>query len=126
MINYCQLFSSSHIALLQDWFESTGELFVRLELPHSGGSGFSYQVSSLAELKSLISRQTHPEIAIFIFNKKTLTEEELDERSELPWVYCNADKVIFIAVTKNRNFYEPHKASPAKYEQSISSWFNET
>ena len=126
MINYCHLFSPFHIALLQEWFETTGELLVHLELPLSGGSGFSYQVTSLEELKALISKQMHPEIAIFIFNNKTLTEEEFDEQSELPWVYRNANKVIYIAVTKNRNFFEPYKTNPVKYERSISSWFKET
>lgn len=124
-MNYCNLFSRYHIAVLYDWLETLGNLFVRLEFPHSGGAGLSYQVGSLEELKLLISKQTHPEIEILIFNSQMLTDDELDECLELPWIYRNGGKVIYIAVKKNRNYYEAYQKEPMKYEKVISDWFAE-
>ncbi|GEM_PF-1801701 len=66
---YLGLFSAHHLAALQDWIAETGELYLHLEFPHSGGSGSSYLVRSLRDLKELLSAQTHPEIEIFIFRR---------------------------------------------------------
>lgn len=67
-MNYLHLLSLDNIALLKDWLEETGELYVDIDLPHSGSSGSAYLVRSMNELKLLISRQTHPEIVIAIFH----------------------------------------------------------
>lgn len=66
-MDYSELFSESHIATLHDWLVETGELYVHLEFPHSGGSGSSYFVRSEREVKELTARQRHPEIEIFIY-----------------------------------------------------------
>ena len=68
-MNYLHLLSLDNIALLKDWLEETGELYVDIDLPHSGSSGSAYLVRSMNELKLLISRQTHPEIVIAIFHE---------------------------------------------------------
>ena len=66
-MNYIGLFTEHHVAMLYDWLMDLGELFVRLEYPHSGGSGRDYLVRSLEDLRDLISRQTHWELEIHIF-----------------------------------------------------------
>jgi hypothetical protein len=66
-MNYVGLFTEHHVAMLYDWLTELGELFVRLEYPHSGRSGDDYLVRSLEELRDLISRQTHNELEIHIF-----------------------------------------------------------
>lgn len=66
-MNYIELFTEHHVAMLHDWLEELGELFVRMEYPHSGGAGNDYLVRSLEELRDLISRQPYGEIEINIF-----------------------------------------------------------
>jgi hypothetical protein len=41
---------------LTDWFEPSGELFVELHLPHSGGSGFFYILSTFADYLDLMMK----------------------------------------------------------------------
>jgi hypothetical protein len=67
-MDYSTLFSLDNIALLSDWLEETGELYVDIYLPHSGGGSSAYFLHSLSDLKALISQQTHPEIAISVFH----------------------------------------------------------
>lgn len=67
-MNYLTLFSPHNLALLSDWLGETGELYVDIHLPHSGATGAAYRLRSLGDLKSLISQQSHPEIAIHIFH----------------------------------------------------------
>ena len=121
-MNYRNLFTPPHIALLHDWLTSIGTLFVRLESPHSGASGTSYVVSTLEELRELVSKQTHPEIEIFIFKSKELTVDELDQMLNLNWVYMNGDKVLYLAVTTNRNSYDAYHKDPQKYEDVVENW----
>jgi hypothetical protein len=66
-MNYVELFTEHHVAMLYDWLTELGELFVRLEYPHSAMAGDDYLVRSLEELRDLISRQTHNELEIHIF-----------------------------------------------------------
>jgi hypothetical protein len=66
-MNYIGLFTEHHVALLYDWLTELGELFVRLEYPHSASSGEDYLVHSLGELRDLISQQTRNELEIHIF-----------------------------------------------------------
>lgn len=68
-MNYLGLFTPYHLAVLQDWITESGELFVDLNYPHSGGSGRDYFVRSLEDLHRLISQQTNPEIEISIFRR---------------------------------------------------------
>ncbi len=66
-MDYAALFTSHHIAVLHDWLAESGELFVDVDYPHSGGSGPNYFVQSLKSLRELMVLQSHPEIEISIF-----------------------------------------------------------
>lgn len=125
-MNYSNLFTPFHIAMLSDWLNVSSELFVHFEFPHSGGSGFSNTITSLAELKVLLSQQSHPEIEIFIFRSKPQSDEELNERVDLQWVYRNPEIVLYIAVNKNRNYYEEYQEEPIKYKETVASWFQQS
>src|SRR5258708_39971941 len=66
-----QLFAKSDLALLHDWLQETGELYMDLDRPHSGGLNNSlYFLDNLSRLKSIVSQETHPEVCIYIFRKK--------------------------------------------------------
>jgi hypothetical protein len=121
-MNHSDLFTPHHIAMLHDWLTDAGGLFVRLELPHSGGSGTSYSVCSLDELRELVSRQTHPELEIFVFKGKELGDDELDHALELDYAYKNADKVLYLAVKKNRNGYDAYRKNAQKYQSVVERW----
>jgi hypothetical protein len=121
-MHYSDLFTSHHIAMLHDWLTTVGGLFVRLEFPHSGGSGTSYSVTSLEELEKLVSQQTHPELEIFIFKSKRLAPDELDHRLNLNWSYMNSDKVLYLAVKKNRSCYDAYHKNPQKYKDVVAKW----
>src|SRR5262249_16547701 len=66
-MNYVGLFTEHHVAPLYDWLTEVGELFVRLEYPHSASAGDDFLARSLADLRDLVSRQTRCELEIFIF-----------------------------------------------------------
>jgi hypothetical protein len=66
-MNYVGLFTEHHVAMLYDWLTELGELFVRLEYPHSASAGDDFLVRSLEDLRDLISRQTVRELEIYIF-----------------------------------------------------------
>ena len=69
-MNYLSLFTPHNLALLSDWVTDTGELYVDINLPHSGGSSISYFIRSFQDLKDLVAQQTWPEIAITIFHRR--------------------------------------------------------
>ncbi|MCU0239775.1 MAG: hypothetical protein MUC29_10060 [Pyrinomonadaceae bacterium] len=69
-MKYLQFFSLYDLATLNNWLEQTGELFVDIYQPHSGGGSLDYLVSSVAELKQLIQNQTSAEIEITILREK--------------------------------------------------------
>jgi hypothetical protein len=65
------LFAEDDLALLSDWLEQTGELYMDLDRPHSGGSNNSVHfIRSLADLRAIVARETHPEVSISIFRRK--------------------------------------------------------
>jgi hypothetical protein len=68
-MSYLAFFTPHNLALLNDWLSETGELYVDVYLPHSGGSSVAYFIHSLKELKSLISQQTWPEISFTVFKQ---------------------------------------------------------
>src|SRR4051812_2287712 len=39
IMNYLTMFSAQNLALLSDWLADTGELYVDVYVPHSGGGG---------------------------------------------------------------------------------------
>jgi hypothetical protein len=67
---YLSIFTLSDLALLSDWLAETGELYIDIDLPHSGGRSYSFFIHSLADLRALISQQEWPEIAITVFRHK--------------------------------------------------------
>ncbi len=69
-MNYLHLFSEPNLAAISDWLNESGELYVDVYLPHSGGGSSAYLIHSIHELKSLITRQSHPEIAISVFRDR--------------------------------------------------------
>jgi hypothetical protein len=70
-MGYESLFAPCDLAMLYDWLEETGELYLDLDRPHSGGSNNSLHfVRSLAELRVIVSNQAWPEIDISIFRAK--------------------------------------------------------
>ena len=121
-MNYCNLFTAHLVALLHDWLEDAGELLVRLEWPHRGGSGTSYRIASLRELKELLAVQDHPEIEVFVFRRNDISEDELDSYLEMQWVCKNPDDVIYVTVNKNRNYYERYHDQPSRYQSVVEDW----
>jgi hypothetical protein len=72
-MTHLYLFTSHNLALLADWLEETGELYVDVDRPHSGGSSTGYLVRSLQDLKLLVVEQNdRPEIVFRIFRKQQL------------------------------------------------------
>jgi hypothetical protein len=70
-MGYESLFAPCDLAMLYDWLSETGELYLDLDRPHSGGSKNSLHfVRNLAELRVIISNETWPEIDISIFRAK--------------------------------------------------------
>jgi hypothetical protein len=67
-MDYLTLFSAHNLALLGGWLAETGELYVDVFIPHSGGSAQAYFVYSIEELQALIAAQSTPEILVTIFH----------------------------------------------------------
>lgn len=70
MSGFTHLFSPQNLALLSDWLDEMGELYVDLYYPHSAGSSIAYIVRSMDELKSLIAKDNFPEIEVTIFRSR--------------------------------------------------------
>jgi hypothetical protein len=70
-MGYERLFAPPDLAMLHDWLQETGELYVDLSYPHSGGSnGSVHFIRSLGELRAIVASDTHPEVDISIFRAK--------------------------------------------------------
>ncbi len=67
-MDYLTLFSTQNLALLNDWLAETGELYVDVYVPHSGGSGQAYFIESINDLQALIGQQSSSEILVTIFH----------------------------------------------------------
>lgn len=88
-MNYLKAFSLSNLALLSDWIEETGELYVDVYVSHSGAGGTSFFIRSLQDLKSIVSqfRQLpQQEIVVTIFRQlqfslRGVANEELLEQA---------------------------------------------
>jgi hypothetical protein len=108
--------------MIHDWLTGSGSVFVRIERPHSGASGDSHVVRSLQDLRTLLARETHPEIEIFIFQEQPYPDDDLLRALERDWVYRNTDRVLYFGVQKNRNHYGPYEQHSTHYESSIRQW----
>jgi hypothetical protein len=70
-MDYEHIFAECDLALLYDWLQPNGELYMDLDRPHSGGSNDSVHfIHSLAQLKKIVSEEAHPEVRIDIFREK--------------------------------------------------------
>lgn len=69
-MKYLQLFTLHNLALLNDWFEESGSLFVDVYIPHSASDSDKYFVNSIEELKELVKRQNSGELEISIYRDK--------------------------------------------------------
>lgn len=121
-MNYCDLFTPHHIALIHDWIERTGRVFVRIERPHSGATGDSHVVRSLKELRTLLVRETHPEIEVFVFQEQPYPDDELHLALDHEWVRQNSDRVLYLGIHTNRNYYGPFGEDPKRYAKIIRQW----
>jgi hypothetical protein len=63
------LFSLANLAMLSDWLEESGELYIDVYLPHSASSSTGYFIRSIAELKTLVAEQWWDEIVFTIFRE---------------------------------------------------------
>lgn len=126
-MNYKDLFTPHHIALLVDWFNEKGELCVEIYVPHGGGSGSYFTVKSLAELKKIIAESSSClEIVITVWKNHTQAEFEAEDykplQDELKWIYSHSDEVMYFSVLKNRNWSQPYHDDPDKYRKEIEDW----
>jgi hypothetical protein len=121
-MNYCALLTPHHLAMVHDWLANSENVFVRIERPHSGGTGDSHTIRSLNDLRALLTRESHPEIEIFIFQMPTVPDDELHRVLERDWVYRNPDRVLYLGVQKNRSRYEPYEQHPTRYEGIVQEW----
>lgn len=103
-MNYLDLFTMPNLALVSDWLAKTGELYVDIYLPHSGGGSDEFFIRSMEQLKALIAKQTHPEIDITVFRlvqyplrgiaNEDLLEKALEEITDGVWfniIYMDAN-----------------------------------
>jgi hypothetical protein len=66
-MNYAELFTHHHIALLHDWLTDLGELFIDFHYPHRAGTNNNYFIKRLEDVRDAVSQQHHTEIEITIF-----------------------------------------------------------
>jgi len=126
-VDHRDLFTPHHVATLADWLEEKGQLFVQIELPHSGGSGLYRTVPSLGELKRTVEQVRHPEIEIIVWRDRTQAEFESATHplpDDLDWIYHHPDEVMYLAVKKNRNSSASYIDDPAKYKKEVDDWFS--
>ena len=142
-LGFEQLFAKSDLALLHDWLQETGELYMDLDRPHSGGLNNSlYFLDTLSRLKSIVSQETHPEVCIYIFRKKhypirgilddallASALEEIPDRQDFS-IFEKPDEVFVASsykhreprILKNRTSYPRFEAEPDRYHRYIDFW----
>ncbi len=69
-MNYLDIFTPHNLALLSDWLTDTDEMYVDVNLPHSGGSSTPYFIRSFQDLKDLVAQQSWPEIQITVYHRR--------------------------------------------------------
>jgi hypothetical protein len=93
-MNYAELFTPHHIALLADWFYKRPELCAEIYQPHGGGSQSYYTVQSLRELKSRIpSFDNYLEIVITIWKNHTQVSSSR-KNQELSFLIANGSTLM--------------------------------
>jgi hypothetical protein len=91
------------------------------------GSGFTYSISALKELRELIyTTRDREEIEIFVFNRSEIDDDEekheINELTDLEWVYKNFRDVIYLAVKKNCIYNQRFVNEPDRYRDAVNSW----
>jgi hypothetical protein len=83
-------------------------------------------VSSLAELKRLVSVIRCPEVRITVWRSRKKVEFESGEykpiEDELRWFYFHTDEVMYFSSQKNRNWSESYEKNPKKYRKEVEEW----
>ncbi len=126
MLNYKDLFTAHHIDVVADWLREKGELFLQIELPHSGGSGQYQTAHSLAEVNHAVESARNLEIDILIWKNRTQAEFESDVAfADLTWVYLHNDEVMYLAVKKNRNASASYIKIPVSTARKLRSGLDE-
>jgi len=70
-MGYEHLFAEHDLALLYDWLQETGELYMDLDRLHCGGTNNGIHfIHSLTQIKGIIAQEKHPEVSIAIFREK--------------------------------------------------------
>jgi hypothetical protein len=69
-IDSLTLFTPHNLAMLSDWLAESGELFVDVYHPRSGGGSSGYFIRSMADLKSLIAQDKWHTIDVTIFREQ--------------------------------------------------------
>ena len=127
-MDYTELFTPHHIALLIDWFEEKESLCLELYFPHSASSASYFTVRSLSEIRGLIQTIKHPEIQITVWKNHTKEEFETDGPepcpTDLKWIYTHGDEIMYLSVLKNRNWTESYHNNPEKYQKQIEEWLS--
>lgn len=126
-MNYADLFTPHHIALLADWLAEKGELCVDIYHPHGGGGPTYFTVRSLAELKKVISgTSAYLELIITIWKNHTQAEFESDTppsfQDDVKWIYGHNDEVMYFSIQKNRNWSQCYHDNPSKYQKEVEDW----
>lgn len=117
------LLTDHHVALVHDWLTERSELMMRIELPHSGGSGDTHWIRTLTELREVLDSISHPEVEVMIF--RTLTtddDDEFDSCMELEWIYQHPESVLYVALRKNRLVHDRYAADPVSYQSALAQW----
>src|SRR4051794_23148163 len=96
---------------LQDWLSETGELYVDVYRPHSGGSGTAYLVRSASDVEALIAKQTWPELVVTVFR-----------RLQYPLRGIADDALLAQALQQTRDGEWFHFVSLDDYYPSPCSW----
>jgi hypothetical protein len=63
------LLSPSQRGRLEEWLNETGELYVDVYLPHSGGGGTGYFVRTVNQLEELIAKQRWHKLVLAVFRR---------------------------------------------------------
>lgn len=66
-MSFSRLLSEDHIVTLHRWLRANGELYLHLHHPRSGGTGPSYRVRRLAELRQILADDNWPEVEIWVY-----------------------------------------------------------
>ena len=121
-MDYAELFTADHIAKIVDWLAEEESITLVIYCPNTGDSPTTYKLSSLDEIRRLISDVKCPEVEIFLLKYFRNEEKALDQKLAPPWVFKNSDVSIYLSERKNMNYYAPFRDNPDSYRDSYDRW----